>query len=282
MTLGDVCEKYLAYLTNPGTIKSTREHLNAFMAFAGKKARVSSLRVHHVNDYLNTKQWAEATRGTAVSRIVSALNWAEGEGLIDPHKVRYARGKKPRIIRRVSELTTDQQDRLEAAAYPALRLMLRALRESGCRPKELCSATIDKVDLKSGVMMVPNKVSAKTGVKFRPIYMSPRLVELVKGSIGNREDGFVFLHSRGGPWNRPDIQHSVRKIRIALGMPKGTVTYAYRGKYSSDAINNSNVNPALVAKLLGHSDLTMLLRHYFKESPEAMREAVEKIMKDGK
>ena len=53
------------------------------------------------------------------------------------------------------------------------------------------------------------------------------------------------------------------------------VAYAVRHTWASNAINNSDANPALVAKMLGHTDLTMLLRTYFHEDPEAMRRAVE-------
>ena len=42
-------------------------------------------------------------------------------------------------------------------------------------------------------------------------------------------------------------------------------------KFSSDAINSSDANPALVAKLLGHQGLEILMKHYFTENPEAMK-----------
>ena len=53
-----------------------------------------------------------------------------------------------------------------------------------------------------------------------------------------------------------------------------------RHTFASNAINGKgNVNPALVAKLLGHEDLTMLMRTYFLEDPKAMRKAVEEATK---
>jgi hypothetical protein len=51
----------------------------------------------------------------------------------------------------------------------------------------------------------------------------------------------------------------------------------YRRTFASKAINQSNVNPALVATLLGHADLTMPLKHYLEADPEALRRAVADI-----
>jgi hypothetical protein len=90
---------YLEYLANPGTKASAKEHLDWFAAHVGK-IKVSDLRVHHVNDYLKTKSWSDSMKATAINRITSALTHAVGEGYIDEHKVKYARGKKPKYAGR--------------------------------------------------------------------------------------------------------------------------------------------------------------------------------------
>src|SRR5947207_996217 len=185
MLFSEVADKYVAYLTNPKSNQVAREHLEWFKAYIGKQMKVSDLRVHHVNDYLKTKAWSDSTKATAVSRITSALNHAVAEGFIDEHRVEYARGKTPKYGRRETIPTEAQQKKLEDAAHPELRRILAALRESGCRPSELCAVTIDKVNLKERMMVVPNKTARTTGKKERVVYMSRALVELVRDAIGS-------------------------------------------------------------------------------------------------
>jgi hypothetical protein len=59
MLFTDVADQYLDYLTNPETRQSAREHLDWFKAFIGR-LKVSDLRVHHVNDFLKTKEWSDS------------------------------------------------------------------------------------------------------------------------------------------------------------------------------------------------------------------------------
>lgn len=277
MIFSDIAAKYIDYLTNAGTRQSTREHLDRFMIFIGKKMKISTLRVHHVNDFLKTREWSDSMKATAINRITSALNWAKAEGLIEDHKVIYAKGRKPRYARRNMIVTREQQHKLEEISYPAIRSVLAALRESGCRPNEICGVTIDKVDIKGRVMWVPNKTKKQTGIAERPVYLSPALAEIITKAIGSRTEGNVFLNSYGKPFKPPTISHSVRRLRIKSGLPKGTCAYGIRHNWFSKAINDSDANPALVARLGGHADLTMLLRTYFHEDPEAMKRAIDEI-----
>jgi integrase len=281
MTISEVAEKYLTYLTNPKTRASAKDHLDPFMACIGKAMKVSDLRVHHLNEYLKTKDWVDSTKATAVNRIISALNHAVGEGYIDGHKVKFARGKRPKYGRRETIPTEGQQKELEDAVYPEFRCILAALRESGCRPGELCAVTIDKVDLKGRVMAVPNKTAKATGKKERDVYLSKPLAELIRAAIGSREAGHVFLNTKGRPWKPGVLGAAVRRFRIKLGLPDNVDAYSRRHGYISKAVNDTDANVALVARQVGHSDLTMLMRNYLHESPEAMQRTVDKIAEQG-
>jgi integrase len=126
-------------------------------------------------------------------------------------------------------------------------------------------------------MMVANKAANATDVKERAVYLSPALSALIAGL--HRGEGRVFLNTRGEPRKPHAVGAAVLVLRIKLDLPKGTVPYGFRHKFASRAINDADVNPALVARRLGHSDLGMLLKHYFRESPEAMLRAVEKMTK---
>ena len=282
MLFADVAEKYLDYLTNPQTKQSAEEHLDRFMAFTGKMIKVSDLRVHHVTEFLKTRSWSDSMKATAINFITSALNYAKAEGLIEEHKVVFAKGRKPRYARRETILTPKQQKQLEDGSPAALRMVLVGLRESGCRPGELCGVTIDKVDFTNRLMLVPNKTKKQTGIKERTVYLSPAMSKVMVEAIGERTQGPVFLNGYGRRWTPSAISHGVRKLRIKLGLPEGTVPYIIRHGFISNAINDSDANAALIAKLVGHADLTMLMRVYFKENPAAMRRAIDQIARNKK
>jgi integrase len=277
MLFADVAANYLDYLTNPRTKRTAREHLDRFMLFIGKQLKVSDVRVHHVNDFLKTRVWSDSMKATAINRITSALNHAVAEGHIEDHKVRYPRGKKPRYARREIIPSAADQRKIEDASHAELRRILAALRESGCRPGELCAVTIDKVDLKERVMSVPSKTAKTTGRKERDVYLSKTMVELIRQAIGTRKQGHVFLNARGTPWKPATIAHDVYKLRIKLKLPESVVPYSIRHGYISSAVNDTDANVALIARQVGHSDLTMMMRNYLHESPEAMRRTVDKI-----
>ena len=114
---------------------------------------------------------------------------------------------------------------------------------------------------------------------YRDLYLPSEMVDLIQAQIGGRNQGWIFLNNHGRAWKPREIAAQVRRRKRNLGLPEGTTPYAMRHTFASNAINNKDVNPAHVAKLLGHEDLTMLLRTYFHEDPEAMRKAVEKATK---
>lgn len=277
MLLADIADQYVDHLTNPKTKKTTREQLDWFLAHTGRQIKISALRVHDVTQYLKTKDWAEGSKAAAVNRITSALNWAVAEGLIDDHKVKYARGKKPRYARR--EVIPSEADHrtLEAAAYLELKRVLIALRESGARPGEICAVTIDKVNLKGRVMAVPNKTAKTTGKKERDVYLSVALADLIRDAIGSRKEGFVFLNSYGLPWKSKTVGHAVRRLRIKLGLPDSVIPYSLRHAWFSKAVNDTDANVALVARAGGHTDLNTMLKNYLHESESAMIRTIDKI-----
>jgi hypothetical protein len=131
MLFADVADLYVGQLSHPKTKATAREQLDWFLAFAGRKIKVSELRVHDVNEYLRKTTWSASSKATAVSCILAALDFAVNEGLIESHAVKFARGKRPKVERRDTQITDEHQRKLEAAANPELRAVLVALRESG-------------------------------------------------------------------------------------------------------------------------------------------------------
>jgi integrase len=267
--------------------KCTDWILSRFQKFVGPDFPVSKLIPNHLTKFFEKNpQWGPSTRRTMVNRVLAAINHAVEEGLIEKNPIsstpNFKRSKYGHHSKRKGTVPAELRQRLEAGAIPALRAILVSLRESGCRPAELRRARVERCFLAQNVLYVPNKTARKTGEPERKIYLSEEMKGLLKGLIGDRTEGFIFLTAKGKHWTYDNLQERWRKLVAKVPVPKGVTLYTYRRTFISEAINKKNVNPALVAQLAGHTDLTMLLKHYLEEDPAALKRAVEEVTrKDG-
>ena len=85
------------------------------------------------------------------------------------------------------------------------------------------------------------------------------------------------LTARGRPWSYENLEQRWYMLVRKVPVPDGISLYTMRHTWASSAINDTNVNPALVAQQMGHTDLTMLLKHYLEKDPAALQRAVEEV-----
>lgn len=281
-TFDDCMARYLAHLkATDGHVRAVRLHLGWFADFKVKGRRIGVMRMndlkkHMLTEYLETKpNWKPNTRRYAITRVLACLNYCAREEYIEANPLKgYPR---PKVQRRETLATQEELDRLEAAASPALRAILRCLRLTGARPQELRLLTVADCDLEHSVITVKNKTRDQTGFQTRPVFLPEEAVAIIRERIGGRTEGDVFLTTRGLPWKIDHFEQTVRRTRDAAGLGKHVTAYITRHAYISRAINEADVNPAIVALQAGHTDLKMLLKHYLHTDPEAMRDAAERM-----
>lgn len=277
--LADVFEKFSATCTDPQHAKSTKWMLSTFLSHVGKETKASALRPYHLSAFFKSRAWAPASVRTCGNRIHAAINWAVREGLLDKNPVSSVPGYKRagHYTKRKGTIDTELMDRLTARARPAFRAFLIALRETGCRPSEIRRAKIEKCDLEAGVLLVPNKTARATGEAERVIYLSETMKGLIRTRKGSRATGYIFLTERGKPWSYDNAEERWRVLAGKVEVPEGVTLYTLRRSFISTAINQTNVNPALVAQLVGHVGLDMMLKHYLMTDQDALKRAVQEI-----
>lgn len=276
-----VVDLFLEVKRGQDSAKSTLFMLEQFKAFVGPTLPVSKLRPYHLTEFLKTKpQWAPSSIRTCVNRVHAALNWAVRQGRVDKNPISSVAGytREGHYEKREGLISPDLAERLEATCQPAFAAFLRALRYTGARPVELRRALIEKCRLDDGYFLVPNKTARQTKKKERKIYLSAAGVQLFREMIGDRTAGPVFLTLRKKQaWTKTNLDRQWWKLtRQRVEIPEGVTLYTYRGTFISTAINDHNINPAVVAHLAGHS-IDILFKHYLRENPEALRAAVEAI-----
>jgi len=286
--VSEVVEHYFAHLkTSEENMRSARLHFRWFSAYVPRdrsgpvgKMRAGDLKPYMLTEYLATKpHWKPNTVRYAITRILAALNYCQRQGYIAVNPLKgFAR---PAVERREEIITDAELERLIEGAMPEFRDLLVCMRELGTRPKELFTAQIGQVDYEKGILMVGNKIARQTGEKTRPVFLTTAAMEILKRRSGDRQSGPIFLNKRGGAWDRYVAQQYIRRLRDRLGMGKHISLYGLRHRFASHAINHSNVNPALVALQMGHTDLKRLMKTYLHSDTEAMRKAMEEAARRG-
>lgn len=237
-----------------------------FVAFVGREMPVSEIKPYHLTGWLDSKEWAANSRNTCSGIVKHMFAWAAEQGYIPENMM--AKTKMARPEPREDILTADQHEAaMNAIAnkpkLAPIRDMLVALRETGCRPKEVRTLTVDRVDLAAGTWQVLDKIRKKTGKEFRTVYLSPAAIELSRRLAAKQGGGFLFRNMLGRPWTKDAVNGAFANLREKMAYGPEFVPYAYRHLYVTDALERG-VNPATVAELVGHTNLNMIMKVYSK------------------
>lgn len=193
---------------------------------------------------------------------------------------------------------------VRAASLGALRarferqaiLMLKLLAETGCRPKEACTATWADFDASQGLVVLgKHKTGKKTG-KLRTIVVPPAIVAdlVVHRDSGNAHPTHLFAHARsrgemsriaeretGAPWTRPGftswfLQLTRRATNGGMELPEGITLYWLRHSYLTDA--QMTLSSESAANLAGNTK-EIARGTYLHAQAAELRAAADKVAK---
>jgi integrase/recombinase XerC len=274
-TVRQCFDYYLEYAESfPGDGHKKRKRLLNAFATEAKVGSLphSELTADHLEAWVKTKAWSASMGRTAMNYVTSAMNYCAKRGKIPATPLKNV--QKPRWERRKVVISADDERAVYEASKGTFRDILTVLR-LGARPSELCRARAQ--DYRDGMIVLSEHKTDESGDD-RTIYLTGEARAVVERLVGNREPGqAIFLNSRGEPWTPDTIYCRFKRLRKKLGLGEGVFPYSLRHKFTSDAINDGNANPALVAKALGHADLNMLLKHYLRENPDAVKKMLDEL-----
>jgi integrase len=256
-----------------GTYDTYEKYLVSAIKSAGD-VKASGIGMAQLNAWVDGKPWGPTVRHNALNAVKIAYRWARKNGHLAVNPI--ADMDLPRPKKRTKIPTAKQVEAIFGAAWgQPFRDFLTALRETGARPSEVRSLTADKVDLEAGIWTVKNKTRTATGEEYRPVYLTPAAIELTRRRLQAFPEGLVFRNSRGEPWKKGAIAYRFIRLQAKLGYGPECSAYAFRHLFVTDALERG-VNPAVVAELVGHRDLTMIMRVYnqLKQRTDHLREAV--------
>jgi len=92
---------------------------------------------------------------------------------------------------------------------------------------------------------------------------------------GNPKSGYVFSNPEGGRLGNTALKKPWRKIKELSGLPESLDLYTLRHNFASWLVMNGS-DLLTVAKLMGHSDIRMIIDHYGHLQPATLEKAVSK------
>ena len=179
--------------------------------------------------------------------------------------------------------------------------LYRLLAYTGLRPSEACGLLWEHVDLNAGKLRVEQTITFSSRRRKTPPVITPPKSHAGKRTIplpdilvsclgGLRElqeiekrnnpeyidQGFVFAHPDGKPYNPANVSNSFSRMLKELGINSGATLYSFRHTYASRLISQK-VSIKLVSRLLGHADIVMTLKHYAHIIPEDLEGVTEAL-----
>jgi integrase len=262
----DWCQKH----RSSDTYRWYKDRLNDFCQAIPAELTLDRLKPHHVQKWVDAKEGlASGSRRNLIAAVKRAMNWAEEQGYVERSPIAHLRkpacGRKEQIVS-----NAEYQALLDATTDQEFRDLLTVTWETGCRPQESLRVEARHVDLQGQRWVFPP--SESKGKKTpRVVYLTPKALEVCKRLMTKHAAGPLFRNTEGAAWT-PDATNCrfftlKRKLKV---------------RYSLYALRHSWVNRLLtagcdafsVALLAGHTDPSMLAKHYqhLSQSPAFLLE----------
>ena len=84
-------------------------------------------------------------------------------------------------------------------------------------------------------------------------------MEVLDRQLAAYSSGFVFRNTHGNKWRRNALSCRFKRLREKIG--KKLCAYALRHSFATEGLKRG-VDSLTLAQIMGHSDTTMLSRHY--------------------
>jgi integrase len=267
------CERTLA----DATVENYRLYIESFCAVCGS-LYARDLKPYHASQWADARKtkagqpWARSTYHLAYSVLKVMTAWGEAKGYLDSDPLR--RLKRPEMARR-APISPEEAEAIIAAVRPVVATALRLLLVTGLRPGELCSLDGEKTSL----LVRRASVVGKTG--HRVIPLSDAAIAILEPLLRTRPAGPLLTGDRGKRLTPGALQQEVIRARRRAGLGEHITPHCFRGLFSTEALRRG-VDSALVSKLLGHKDPSVLMKHYASPDSDMMLDAANRATDSGK
>lgn len=288
MLISDAVENYLIHLEAmgraPRTIQSARERLAYFQTFFRERgvSNLDALTPELIDLYIVSMRRKELSPVTVAGRqqaLKAFLAWCVKRGYM--RKSPAAHLKKPRLNfdARNKAMRQKDLDAMLKRAHDDGRLFeeaaLALLADTGCRPGELCSITVQDIDHLHREIRVRGKTGERI-VDYTEITeeILGRYLEY-RASIVQTGVDALFVNTKGLPATTNVLYLRFRALARSVGNVERFNPQSIRHRVGQGWVD-AGANLELVRLKLGHRDITTTSMFYANQDRERIKDATAK------
>jgi len=263
---GEVCS---------GTLQGYAKHLAVFAKAYGTR-QAESITSDEAEDVSKKAGWSSTYRADFLGTVVCMYRWGVRQRLLNQSPVEGVR-KPPRASRGAKCVISEaDHNKLMRSADDDFRDYLILLWNTGARPSEIASLTAEQVNasIDGAVPLENHKLAHKGKPRFLILHgealevATKRAKEVNSGLIFRGNNGLLTARAIAGRMSRLCERAGTRPINA----------YSFRHTFATQALVNG-LPDAQVSALLGHSDTSMLHKHYshLTSQTRALKDAIAKV-----
>lgn len=223
---------------------------------------------------------SRASINSYMKAVDQFLSWAAKEGEIPKDR---PKAQHLTIRRKVLDtLSREEIQRMEDAARTERdKLIIRVLADTGIRAGELVGLTVRSIVERERSFFI--RVGGKTGERMIGIPKLHRRLQKFVERGRPQSDPHIFLTSRRRPGRDYEaltvagVQQIVRAAAEDAGIDKRVYPHLLRHSFATWSLQRG-VNPISLARLLGHSSLTMIHQVYSHLTPADDYEVIMRLL----
>jgi integrase len=256
----------------PDTLRVYEWMLGQLVNALGGATPLDKLTAERVEGSARKKKWSSSTRHDYLGAVGVFLRDAG-------HPLRLRR--PPKESRGATAVWTDEEFLMMlGAARGDFKPLLVLLKETGCRPSEACTLTVENVDWERRLAILKEHKNAGKG-KARIIHFSEAAFAVLAEQRRQYQKGALFLNEDGDPFRSITITHRIASCRDRAGVKRPLHAYGLRHSYICKALK-CNLSADAVAALVGNS-AQIIRSNYSHIGQDAafLKELVDKVAKAG-
>jgi integrase len=253
------------------TLKGYRRYLTWFAARFGTLG-VSDLTKKQVEADARGRPWSDDTRRNYLAAIEACLKHA-GFPLTLEKPPRGSAGAGAVIPEATYHMAV-------GAARGDLRPLLVVLWNTGCRPSELRSLTVELVDWANGTATLTKHKTRRRGKAARLVIFPEPAMAVLRAQRDRHKTGLLFRNRRGVAFTMTGLAQQVWRISKRIGKP--LTAYGCRHTFATDGLAKG-LPDTHVAALLGHGSTRMIHAHYnhLAANSRLLKEAAARVRPAG-
>lgn len=207
------------------------------------------------------------SRAIVLRSIVRCFNWGIEQELL-PRECKLGRVRKPQSQMRERFLTDEEfQQTLRATNAmrntrngAIFRRFLFAMDWTGARPGELSRLRWEHIRFDLRIAVLSEHKTKRRTQKPKVIPLNQKMTRLLHWLEQRSTSDFVFVNSKGRPWNRHSLAKRISGIRKRCGFDNDVVPYTLRHRAATKAITATG-DLSATSKLLNHTNVSTTQRY---------------------